>query len=306
MVKGRIVAGMVCVFLGLVGGVMADTFGTGANQFEIDFSDISNATNPGSGYGQVNYNYRIGIYEITNDQWNKFKSEDGKPSGNPATAYDKGAYWGGTNKPTNCVSWYEAAQFVNYLNVISGHHEAYNFTGTKGQSDYIFTIWDTSDAWGGTNLYRHKDSFYFLPTEDEWVKAAYWNGASIQTWATIDDSVPVMGIDSNYGGSGDGPWYIGSGSMELNGTFDMMGNVFEWIEDSWWSPERYPASSSHIYRGGSNAIYGGAIEALMSSTRYDGLADSEVSNVGFRIASIPEPATLALLGLGMVLLRKKD
>ena len=120
----------------------------------------------------------------------------------------------------------------------------------------------------------------------------------------LNDACPVKGVDSNYGGSG-GPWNVGSGSEELNGTFDMMGNVFEWIEDSWWSPERYPASSSHIYRGGSNAIYGGAIEGLMSSTRYDGSADSEVSNIGFRVASVPEPASLGLLFLGGLLIRRK-
>ena len=25
---------------------------------------------------------------------------------------------------------------------------------------------------------------YYLPTEDEWVKAAYWNGTASQTYAT--------------------------------------------------------------------------------------------------------------------------
>ena len=40
------------------------------------------------------------------------------------------------------------------------------------------------DAAGGTNLYRHKDAMYYMPTEDEWVKAGYWNGTSLQTYAT--------------------------------------------------------------------------------------------------------------------------
>ena len=55
-------------------GAMADTFGTGGNQFTIDFVPISGATNPTSGYGIVNNDYRMGTYEITNDQWNKFKA----------------------------------------------------------------------------------------------------------------------------------------------------------------------------------------------------------------------------------------
>jgi len=292
------------VLLGVSCFAGADTFGTEANQFTIDFVPISGSRNPTSGYGIVNNDYCIGKFEITNDQWTKFVNIHGKPRGNPSTAYDREAYWTGGNRPTNCVSWYEAAQFVNWLNTSTGHQKAYNFTGTQGTNSYTFDIWDSSEAWGGTNLYRHKDAYYFLPTEDEWVKAAYWNGSTLQTWAMLNDACPVKGVDSNYGGSG-GPWNVGSGSEELNGTFDMMGNVFEWIEDSWWSPERYPASSSHIYRGGSNAIYGGAIEGLMSSTRYDGSADSEVSNIGFRVASVPEPASLGLLFLGGLLIRRK-
>ena len=28
-----------------------------------------------------------------------------------------------------------------------------------------------------------------------------------------------------------GPWNVGSGSQELNGTYEMMGNAWEWTED---------------------------------------------------------------------------
>ena len=67
-----ILTAVVSVVLALGSVASADTFGTGANQFTIDFVDISGDTNPASGYGIVNNDYRIGTYEITNDQWNKF------------------------------------------------------------------------------------------------------------------------------------------------------------------------------------------------------------------------------------------
>jgi hypothetical protein len=37
------------------------------------------------------------------------------------------------------------------------------------------TLWSSAQAWqvGGQNLYRHKDAYYFLPSEDEWYKAAF-------------------------------------------------------------------------------------------------------------------------------------
>lgn len=67
--------------------VHADTFGTGGNQFDIDFVTISGDTNPASGYGIVNNDYRMGVYEITNDQWDKFKAELGvSVTGHPSSA----------------------------------------------------------------------------------------------------------------------------------------------------------------------------------------------------------------------------
>lgn len=92
----------------------ADTFGSGSNQFTIDFVPISSASNPTGGYGVVNYDYRIGAYEITNDQWTKFKNALGiSVTGHPAAAYDADPIGTAANVPTNNVSWYEAAQFVN-------------------------------------------------------------------------------------------------------------------------------------------------------------------------------------------------
>ena len=60
-----------CIF----SSVVADTFGTGENQFEIEFVTISGDTNPASGirfdfggiFTGVPNDYRIGKYEITND-----------------------------------------------------------------------------------------------------------------------------------------------------------------------------------------------------------------------------------------------
>ena len=175
---------------------MADTFGTGAissrstscrsRARRIPTSGIPAGT--GFTFSGVNHDYRMGTFEITNDQWNKFTASLGVPvTGNPSTAYDASFYdWGTgtTNVPANMISWYEAAQFVNWLNTSTGHQAAYKFTGTQGTSNYTFATWSTAEAAGGTNLYRHKDAYYFLPTEDEWVKAAYWNGTSLQTYAT--------------------------------------------------------------------------------------------------------------------------
>ena len=94
MKVNRALLGMfLCLSLSLVSVVHADTFGTGANQFTIDFVSISGATNPTSGYGIVNNDYRMGTYEMTNGQWSKFKASLGVPvTGSPSYAYDESPY----------------------------------------------------------------------------------------------------------------------------------------------------------------------------------------------------------------------
>ena len=291
----------VVAMLSWAAGASADTFGTGANQFTIDFVTIAgDAGDLGSWPAGRRYTftgvnrgaYRISTFEITNDQWNKFRNSLGVPvTGDPPDAYDVDPDWTGTNVPTNEVSWYEAAQFVNWLNTSKGYQAAYNFTGTQGQSDYAFNTWSPAEADGGTNLYRHKDAMYYLPTEDEWIKAAYWNGTSLQTWATPDDTPPIEDVEANYKDeAGAQPWDVGSGSQELNATYDMMGNVWEWME-SQFDMTGYEIRTDHPWRGGA---YGPGDGGLASSSR--GIASGpfdEIRHLGFRIAAgVPGPFEL--------------
>ena len=290
----------------------ADTFDAGgANEFTIDFVNISGDTNPASGYGIVNNDYRMGTYEITNDQWNKFKtSVGGTVTGSPSNAYDASAYFTGTNVPTNALSWYEGAQFVNWLNTSMGQQPAYKFTGTQGTGDYTLGVWESGDTgYDADNPYRNSNAYYFMPSEDEWVKAAYWNGTNLQTYASVGDVTPTQSgwnfyaIGNGYATDPYGPWDVGSGSEELNGTFDMMGNVWEWMESPYYSGD-YLSGSSRGIRGGS---YYKDVTNLRSSYRlsYGGPYD-EFFSLGFRVASVPEPCSLVLLSLGgLTLMRRR-
>ncbi|MBN2295325.1 MAG: SUMF1/EgtB/PvdO family nonheme iron enzyme [Pirellulales bacterium] len=307
----------------LAATAQADSFGMGGNQFTLDFVPISGSSNPTEaqandtnrglyGLGIVEYDYRMGVYEITNSQWDKFTVSLGVPvMGDPSSAYDQSFYdfgTGTTDVPTNCVTWYEVAQFVNWLNTSTNHQAAYKFTGTQGQSDYTFATSDAADAWGGTNLYRHKDAYYFLPTEDEWFKAAYWNGSEIQDYATkagdtLHQGDGTSGTGWNYKDGDDGgpagpaygPWDVGSGSEELNGTYDIMGNNWELMESPWDDPN-YATDSIRGSRGGHWSLSSGLLAA---SARYNDLPWVEGPSIGFRVASVPEPGTITLLLCGL-------
>ncbi len=297
--KNVLLTGLCACFI--TGLAFADTFGTGENQFDIDFVGISGNTNPTSGYGIVNYDYRIGKYEITNDQWSKFKNEYGAVAGSPSTSYDENPQWTGSNIPTNNTSWYEAAQFVNWLNTSTGHKAAYNFTGTQGTGDYTFATWSLEQAWVSTNLYRNKDAYYFLPSDDEWVKAAYWNGTSLQTYSNASAGDLVSGVPDpskwNYSPSaGYEPWNVGSGVQELNGTFDMMGNLWEYNETC------FPNDSGRIVRG---CGFDGGTYYLESSHSSSDSPSNESPIISFRVASVPEPTSFILLSAAGLALRRK-
>ena len=67
--------------------------------------------------------------------------------------------------------WSEAARFVNWLSTSQGYDAAYKFT-TGGGNDNI-ALWTSGDSgYNAANPFRNSNAYYFLPSEDEWYKAA--------------------------------------------------------------------------------------------------------------------------------------
>jgi formylglycine-generating enzyme len=228
------------------------------------------------GSGAVSYNYRIGKYEVTDNQWKTI---------NTAAGIGESGDWY-YNQPSAGMSWYEAAQFCNYLTSGNKYSGAYKFdiSGNFQEIDRASSI----STYGTT---------YVIPTEDEWYKAAYFkpDGSGYSLYANGTDTAPISGLNSNYNWVIDSPWNVGTGTMEQNGTFDMMGNVWEWNETALYG-------STRVIRGGS---YGDLDGSFCSSYQYYGSPDGEYVIFGFRVAEIPEPATLLLVGLGAAMLRRR-
>lgn len=285
--------------------VHADSFGSGANQFNIDFVNIGNAGNgndAGAGggsyfspYGGVSYKYRMGKYEI------------------PQSAIDKAAMNGLTRMPTGSwsgeqpaanITWFQMASFVNWLNTSTGHHKAYILN--DGLSRMI--PWSTESAWqeGGENLFRHKDSYYFLPSENEWYKAAYHKNDGVTNsyydYPTTSNYAPVdaVGVDEGYAVyayTTPTPVVVNnSGALSAYGTMGQGGNISELLESVYSNLGNYNPDENRVFRGGD---WGSGIESLKSSSRgsfnlwWNGYGSNYT--LGFRVASVPEPSSMLLL-----------
>ncbi len=285
-----------------------------------------------TGFGGVAHDYRIGTYEVTAGQYAAFlnaatasdpyglynTSMDSHSFGCQITrvgssgsyTYDfsgapsgRAADW--ENRPVNFVSWYDAARFCNWLTSGNTETGAYAFSGGVFQS---ITDRAAAAATYGT--------VYYIPTEDEWYKAAYYdpalNGGAGGYWdyPTGSDAAPGRdmsettnpGNNANYYSSSyllGSPYYRPNvGEFELStspfGTFDQGGNVWEWNET--------PIGGNRGLRGGA---FGSIVNNLRADIRGFNTPATETNYFGFRVASfgnpiiIPEPGSLGLLGVAL-------
>ncbi len=284
----------------------ADTFGSGSNAFTLNFVQISQTNNAAdtTGYGAVPYEYRASTYEITQDAINKATAS--------GMANVTAGAWEG-NQPAANISWYAAAAFVNFLNTSTGNTAAYDLTFSNGS--WSMALWSSGQAWteGGTNLYRNKDAYYFLPSENEWYKAAYFNpaGSNYFLYPTASSSVPTAvasGTNAGsavYRGVASVPALVDSaGGLSPYGTMGQGGNVWEYTESAFDGTNSLPSEPRAI-RGGS---FNSSENDLRSSLRPNNDPSSEFSSLGFRVASVPEPSTYALLliaGAGWLLWKRR-
>jgi formylglycine-generating enzyme required for sulfatase activity len=289
----------------------ADTFGSGANAFTIDFVTIGNLGNANDGmsggglyfspYGAVTYGFRMGVTEAPQD-WITKATNSG------LTDVGAGAWTG--DQPAANITWYEAAAFVNWLNTSTGHQAAYDLTFSGSWS---MNLWTGAEAWqlGGENLFRHKDAFYFLPSEYEWYKAAFHknDGATGNYWdyGTAGDSTPTavgsgtdMGTAVYQGGVTSPASVFGNGGLSAYGTRGQSGNVWEWNESA-ADGSNNVASENRVRRGGGFSDP----ELALRSTSRSALSPTVAgSAIGFRVASVPEPSSALLLagaGVGLLL-----
>ena len=256
--------------------------------------------------GSVDYEYMIGKYEVTNAQYVEFLNAvaASDPHGLYNTSMSSssrgckiqrsgssGSYAYSVapdraNRPVNYVSWYDAARFSNWL--ATGDTETGVYTFTNGSLTSILNHDTAAETLVSTA--------WFIPTEDEWYKAAYHKNDGVTgnyfDYPTGSDTRPSndlskQGNNANYDDNGytiGSPYYMTEvGEFENSespyGTFDQGGNIWEWVENAY-------GSTRGLRGGGWHHGDGSWLDA--SWRYYDKLATYEDNSRGFRVACIPE------------------
>jgi formylglycine-generating enzyme required for sulfatase activity len=254
--------------------------------------------------------FEIGMYEITNnyyagflnavaatDTYALYNANMGSGTGGITRSGSPGGYSytataGRENMPVNWVSWYDALRFANWLH----NGQPIGLQGSATTEDGAYTF-NGATAVGP----RNPGARYFLPTEDEWYKAAYfdpatggWLGYPASSDAATSCAAPTASPNSANCGAAKGDLtqrgaYTGSPSP--SGTFDQGGNVAEWNETD--------VAGDGALRGVRGGSFDSAANDLAASHRGSAGPGSEADSVGFRM---PEPGRDEMLLAGALAL----
>lgn len=272
----------------------------------------SHSGNP-TGQGSVSYTYSIGKYEVTAAQYCAFLNAVAKTDtyelysitmayvssgGCGIQRYGSSGYYSYglsasyADRPVTSVSFWDACRFVNWLQ--NGQPIGIQDATTTERGAYTLDGYHASD---GRAIQRNAGSKWFLPSEDEWYKAAYYRGGGTNAgyWLYPTQSDSINTSMACYGWVTSGPSNVGSFAYSSPyGTFDQGGNMAEWCDSVVYNASRGLRGGSWLY-----ADYN-----LKSSYR---IADADPSiqprDLGFRVAQayqpVPEPSSILALAAGL-------
>jgi len=290
----------------LAGGrpAAADVLQMPGGYVSLETAPVGNPGNPpdDTGFGAVSYPFLIGKFEVTAAQYAEFLNAVAAQE-DPHELYnnnmeetagcgivrqgEKGNYRYSVapefaNRPVNQVNFWDACRFANWLHNGQGSGDtetgAYALAGYKGAD--------------GRKIRRNPAARWFVPSENEWYKAAYYDpgkpgGPGYWDYPVRSDERGDRRLDSPRGGNFydakylDDKYFIleaGSFSQAASGfgSFDQAGNVMEWNE-------AVPGLLQRGLRGGAYCTTDGGRNVRPTNREVGLFAEKEY--VGFRVAA---------------------
>ena len=187
--------------------------------------------------------FYIGKYEVTQAEWKKVMGN------NPSVFQGSKVADDGDRRPVDSVTWDDAQAFIHRLN-----------------------------ARESTNVYR-------LPTEFEWEYAGRAGGRGQVDWTDIRaQAVEGIGFGTRSANAPEPATHeVGSKQPNAWGLYDMLGNVWEWVQDRYNGKlfaDPVPAKTGvqHVLKGGG---FASDVKNTIYATHAAGPGDGW--DVGFRI-----------------------
>ena len=203
---------------------------------------------------------------------------------NPASGYGVGS-----NYPVYYVSWFNAIEYSNRRSLQEGLTPCYSYSTYGTNPDNWPAGWNSSNT-NHTNVNCNwTANGYRLPTEMEWMFAA--KGGNQSQGYTYSGSNSIGDVAWYTSNSGSTTHTVGTKAANELGTFDMSGNVWEWVWDIYGSypsgsqnnPTGANSGSKRVRRGGSWDYSAGYCTV---SDRHDHGATYSGHHLGFRCVRV--------------------
>lgn len=307
----------------------------------VPIGNAGNAADSSTGRGGVDYDFAMGKFEVTINQYTAFLNAvartdtynlwSSQMSAVPSTrgisrSGVSGSYTyaaiGNGNRPISYVSWFDAARFVNWLN----HGQP---SGLQSAATTETGAYQLNGATSGTGFTRslNTGAGFVLPSADEWYKAGYYQPATVGgptgdywLYPTRSNVQPNSRNASTTDPNSANYYYDDGIANGYNGGYATV-NATSYTSQNMLLPVgSFPPAGSYygtfdqggnvVEFGEDRTILGGGFGSPAIVLRLDmsyNFSDPtwEYGDVGFRVAYVPEPTAAGLVMLGGAMLGRR-